>query len=115
MNLNYIKVGDYYLSNLTITEPKGVINKYEYLQLNYLKKHKKNLYMKLLMQDKLTNHLISVSKESQNRVDFLIENYKKIDGLTEKNKENNQLEWVKLMNNYKNLDEEIVLYELIYN
>ena len=67
------------------------------------------------MQDELTKHLVSVSEESQNRVDFLIENYKRIDGLTEKNKENNQLEWVKLMNNYKNLAEEIVLYELIYN
>ena len=71
--------------------------------------------MKLLMQDKLTNHLISVSNESQNRVDFLIENYKKLDGLTEKNKENNQLEWVKLMNNYKNMAEEIIKSELIYN
>lgn len=67
--------------------------------------------MKLLMQDKLTNHLISVSNESQNRVDFLIENYKKFDGLTE----NNQLEWVKLMNNYKNMAEEIIKSELIYN
>ena len=115
MNLNYTKIGDYFLPNLALPEPNGVINKYGYLRLNYLKKHKKNLYMKLLMQDKLTNHLISVSKESQNRVDFLIENYKKFDGLTEKNKENNQLEWIKMMNNYKNLAEEIVLQELIYN
>ena len=102
MRLNYTKVGDYFLPNLAITEPKRVINKYGYLRLNYLKKHKKNQYMKLLMQDKLTSHLISVSEESQNRVNILIENYKKLDGLTEKNKKNNQLEWVKLMNNYKN-------------
>ncbi|MDO5569145.1 MAG: TnpV protein [bacterium] len=27
---------------------------------------------------------------------------------------NNQLEWVKLMNNYKNMAEEIILKELIY-
>lgn len=115
MRLNYTKVGDYFLPNLAITEPNGAINKYGYLRLDYLKKHKKNLYRNLLMQDELTKHLVSVSEESQNRVDFLIENYKRIDGLTEKNKENNQLEWVKLMNNYKNLAEEIVLYELIYN
>ena len=31
-----------------------------------------------------------------------------------KNKENNQLEWVKLMNNYNNTAEEIILKELIY-
>lgn len=115
MTLNYTKVGDYFLPNLTITESNGVINKYGYLRLNYLKEYKKNLYRTLLMQDKLTNHLISVSNESQNRVGFLIENYKKFDGLTEKNKENNQFEWVKMMNNYKNMAEEIVLHELIYN
>lgn len=115
MKLNYTKVGDYFLPNIVITETNGVINKYGYLRLDYLKKHKKTVYMKLLMQDKLTNHLVSVSEENQNRVDFLIENYKKIDELTEKNKEDNQFEWVKLMNNYKNLAEEIVLHEQIYN
>ena len=34
--------------------------------------------------------------------------------LSEKNKNDNQLEWVKLMNNYKNMAEEIILKELIY-
>lgn len=33
MKLNYIKVGDYFLPNLMITEPKGIINKYGYLRL----------------------------------------------------------------------------------
>lgn len=115
MKLNYIKVGDYFLPNLTIIEPKGIINKYGYLRLNYLKNYKKTLYMELLLDDKLTNHLISVSKNAKNKVKFLIENYKKIDKLTEKNKANNQLEWVKMMNNYKNMAEEIVLKELIYS
>lgn len=115
MKLNYIKVGDYFLPNLTITEPKGIINKYGYLRLTYLKNYKKTLYMELLLEDKLTNHLISVSKNAENKVKFLIESYKKIDKLTEKNKANNQLEWVKMMNNYKNMAEEIVLHELIYN
>lgn len=115
MELNYTKIGDYFLPNLAIAEPKGVINKYGYLRLQYLKKHKKSLYTSLLIQDKLTNHLVSVSEECQNRVHFLIENYKKVDKLTEKIKTKNQFEWVKLMNNYRNMAEEIVLHELIYN
>lgn len=45
-----------------------------------------------------------------------MENYKKSDRkLSEKNKELNQLEWVKLMNIYKYMAEEIILNELIYN
>lgn len=115
MKLNYIKAEEYFLPNLIVTEPKGDINKYGYLRLNYLKNYKKALYIELLLKDKLTNHLISVSIKAINKVNFLIENYKKIDKLTEKNKDNNQLEWVKMMNNYKNMAEEIVLNELIYN
>ena len=44
-----------------------------------------------------------------------MESYKKSDEkLSEKSKKINQLEWVKLMNNYKNSAEGIVLKELIY-
>ncbi len=115
MKLNYIKVGNYLLPNLVTNNQNGGINKYGYLRLNYLKEHKKGLYTSLILQDKLTNHLVSVSNECEIRVNFLIENYKKMDKLTEKKKENNQIEWVKMMNNYKNMAEEIVLNEIIYN
>ena len=116
MKLNYTKVGDYVLPNLTIQNQNyGKINKYGYLRLNYLKKHKKGLYTALLMQDKLTNHLLSVSNECEVRLNTLMENYKKSNELlSEKNKSTNQLEWVKLMNNYRNCAEEIILKELIY-
>ena len=67
------------------------------------------------MKNQLANHLFSVSNEAENRVNFLIENYKKQYKLTEKTKETNPLEWVKFMNNYKNMAEESVLNELIYN
>lgn len=116
MKLNYIKVGDYLLPNLTIKNQNyEKINKYGYLRLNYLKKHKKVLYTTLLMQDNLTNHLVSVSNECEERLKTLMDNYIKSDNkLSEKNKEINQLEWVKLMNNYKDCAEEIILKELIY-
>ena len=116
MKINYTKVGDYLLPNLTVNETKGVINKYGYLRLNYLKEYKKGIYTSLLMQDKLTNHLVSVSNECEEKFKTLMENYKKSDKLlSEKNKSINQLEWVKIMNNYKNMAEEILLSELIYN
>ena len=67
------------------------------------------------MQDELTNHLVSVSNECEERFNILIENYEKSDEkLSEKSKANNQIEWVKLMNNYRNCAEEIILKELIY-
>lgn len=116
MKLNYTKVGDYLLPNLTIkSQNYGKINKYGYLRLNYLKEQRRGLYTTLLMQDKLTNHLVSVSNECEDRFKTLMDNYIKNEKkLSEKNKENNQLEWIKLMNNYRNCAEEIILKELIY-
>ncbi len=67
------------------------------------------------MKDKLTNHLVSVSNECEDRFKILMDNYiKNNDKLSEKNKETNQLEWVKLMNNYRNCADEIIIKELIY-
>ena len=116
MELKYIKTGDYELPNLTLKgNKKGTINKYGMLRLDYLKSHKKALYATLLMKDKLNNHLVSVSKNAENLLNNLMESYKKSDEkLSEKSKEINQLQWVKLMNNYKNTEEEIILKELIY-
>ena len=116
MELKYTKIGDYELPNLTLNDnKKGTINKYGMLRLDYLKQHKKALYTTLLMKDELTNHLVSVSKNAENLLNNLIESYKKSnEKLSEKSKETNQIEWIKLMNNYKNTAEEILLKELIY-
>ena len=116
MELNYIKVDDYLLLNLTIEKQNNEkINKYGYLRLHYLKENNKPLYTTLLMKNKLTNHLVSVSIEAENRLNILMKQYKNFDKLlSEKNKMDNQLEWAKRMNNYKNMAEEVILRELIY-
>ena len=116
MKLIYTRNGNYLLPNLTIKNQntKG-INKYGYLRLHYLKENKKALYTTLLMTNELTNHLISVSKNSEDRLQMLMKNYKNSDErLSEKNKEINHIEWSKFMNNYKNMAEEIILKELIF-
>ncbi len=117
MELKYIKTGDYELPNLILNDnKKGTINKYGMLRLNYLKQHKKALYTTLLMKEELTNHLVSVSKDAENLLNNMMESYKNLDEkLSEKSKETNELEWVKLMNNYKNTAEEIILKEIIYS
>ena len=116
MELKYIKTGDSELPNLTLNDNKKVtINKYGMLRLDYLKEHKKALYTSLLMKDELTNHLISVSKNAEDLLNTLMENYKNTDErLSEKNKKINHIEWAKLMNNYKNTAEEIILKEYIF-
>ena len=115
--ITYTQVGDYKLPNLTIKETNDKpLNKYGLLKLDYLKKNKKALYQQLLMTNELNNFLFSVGNEAQEMVDRLMEDYIKNDSrLSEKEKQNDQLSWVRLMNNYKSCAEEIVLQELIYN
>lgn len=92
MELKYTRTGDYELPNLTLDDnKKGTINKYGILRLDYLRTHKKALYTTLLMKDELTNHLISVSKDTENLLNNLMKSYKKSDEkLSEKSKEINQ-------------------------
>lgn len=45
---------------------------------------------------------------------MLIKQFEERDNINEELKVNNQLEWVQMMNNYKNRAEEIVLNEIIY-
>lgn len=116
MKITYAKCGDYLLPNLILKSRKQEnLNKYGLMKLNYLKKNKYALYQQLLMQDKLYNHLFSVSIEAEEKVNYLINELIKSDNtITEELKVTNQMLWVQKMNNYKNIAEEIVLKELIY-
>ena len=92
------------------------LNKYGLLKLDYLKKNNKVLYQRLIIEDKLYTFLFSVGNEAQEMVDRLMDDYIKNDSrLSEKEKQQDQLSWVGIMNNYKSCAEEIVLQELIYN
>ena len=69
----------------------------------------------LKMINKLTHHLVLVSDSCESLYKILLEDYIKNDErLSEKSKELNSIEWTKLMNNYKNMAEEIVLNEYVF-
>lgn len=116
MEITYTKCGDYLLPNLILKPRKQEnLNKYGLMRLDYLKKNKSALYQQLLMQDKLYDHLFSVSIDAEDKVNYLInEMVKSDDSINENLKATNQLLWVQKMNNYKIIAEEIVLKELIY-
>ncbi len=100
---------------ITKDETKN-LNKYGLLKLDYLKKNNKVLYQRLIIEDKLYTFLFSVSKEAEEKLKLLINELAEKDkDLNENLKEENQLLWVQKMNNYKNIAEEIVLKELIFN
>ena len=116
MEIKYTRQGNYLIPNLYLEKDDncGRIGKYGILRLHFIAQNKQALYETLLMTNKLTHHLLLVSDSCESLYKILMEDYIKNDErLSEKSKELNPLEWTKLMNNYKNMAEEIVLNEYV--
>ena len=114
--IEYIRVGDYYIPNLTLPKPRrtGNIGKYGRLKLNYMKKHNIPEYTEMLLNNELNSYLLDIEDECKNKIEILIKQMAEKENVTEELKANNQLEWVGKMNSIKQSAEEIVLNELIY-
>lgn len=112
----YHKEGDYLIPNLAVKgiESEYHIGLYGSLKLEYMKKHQLGLYSDLILNGTLPAYLIEIDKTANDRVKNIINELAKAENVDENLKQNNQLEWVKCMNNIKNRAEEIILNELIY-
>lgn len=115
MNITYTKQGDYYIPDLALPKSQNVnIGRFGIMRLNYLKNDKKALYTSLLMSGELQKHLVDTDNECKQMLETIMNRLKKKEEITEKLKENNQLEWVKRMNMIRVLAEEVVTKNLIY-
>lgn len=112
--LSYALHGDYYFPNLIINEEKATYGKYGMLRKRYLKEHKSGYYQYLVLTGKLTEHLNQVDREAREAVERLVEQMAEKQGVTEQMKEGDSMEWVRRINNIKNIAEKMVLLETIY-
>ncbi|MGE9906998.1 TnpV protein [Lachnospiraceae bacterium SGI.231] len=112
--LNYTLYGDYYLPDLEINEEEPTYGKYGIMRKQFLKEHRSARYQYLVLTGKLTEHLNQVDKEVREKVEMLVEQMAEQWGVTEELKMRDQMEWVRRMNNIKNVAEEMVLLEIIY-
>ena len=72
------------------------------------------IYNQLILSGKLYAHLGEIEQTCQERVDHMIQQMKKAEGITEALKATDQMEWVRRMNSIHNRVEEIILTELVY-
>ena len=112
--LNYTLHGDYYLPDLEINEEEPTYGKYGIMRKQFLKKHRSARYQYLVLTGKLTEHLNQVDKEVREKVEMLVEQMAEQWGVTEELKMRDQMEWVRRMNNIKNVAEEMVISEIVY-
>lgn len=115
MGGTYTMVGDYYLPNLLPAEqeehPIGI---WEQRHLRYIKQHHKMRYTNLLTSGKLNGYLAEIDKQAEDMLFRLVKQMVEREGVTEKLKADNQMEWVARMNNVRSRAAEIVNSELVY-
>ena len=112
--MGYTLHGDYYLPDLVLREEEPTYGKYGMLRKQFLKEHRSAGYQYLLLTGKLNEHLNQADQEAREQVETLMEQMTEKQGVTEELKAQDQMEWVRLMNNIKASAEEIVLKNMIY-
>lgn len=112
--MSYTLHGDYYLPDLVLNEEEPIYGKYGRLRKQFLKEHRSARYQYLLLIGKLTEHLNQIDQEAREQVEMLMEQMVEKQGVTEELKVQDEMKWVRLMNNIKASAEEIVLKNTIY-
>ena len=102
------------MPDLVLNEEEPIYGKYGMLRKQFLKEHRLAKYQYLLLTGKLTEHLNQIDQEARKQVEILMEQMVKKQGATEELKAQDQMEWVRLMNNIKASAEEMVLKEILY-
>lgn len=116
MGGTYEQQGDYLIPCLTLpTEEEKSIGVWGQRHLRYLKTHRKIIYTNLITSGKLNSYLANIDEQAEDMFSRLVKHMTEREGVTEQLIANNQLEWVRLMNNIRNSATEIVTANLIYN
>ena len=111
----YTRVGDVLIPNLSIGEAKQKpIGKYGRMRKHYLKEEHPAIFSELLLSGKLYPHLLEIDEACEGRMELLVLQMAKREGVTETLKAADQMEWVRRMNSIHIRAEEIVLHELVY-
>lgn len=112
----YLKCGDYLIPDIGIPEEdRQPIGKYGLLRMAYLQEYRPGLYTRMLLAGKLMTHLQEVDRTAHERMECMIPQMAKQEGVTERMKASDQMEWVRRMNSIRNRVEETILTELIYD
>ena len=116
MGGTYTQQGDCYLPNLVLptekeTRPIGV---WRQRHLRYLKQCHRITYANLLTSGKLNSYLVDIDERAENMFLRLVKQMAEHEGVTERLKAENQMEWVGQINNIRICATEIVNQVIIF-
>ena len=96
MNITYTQNGDYIIQNIVIRKTKP-IGHYGRLRKAYLETYRPVLFNELVLSDTLYEHCAEIDEAARNRMELIVPELVKRNGVTEQLKAENQMEWVRQM------------------
>ena len=116
MGGTYREENGYLIPKLTLPGEEQVeIGVWGQRHLRYIKQYHKVRYINLLTSGKLNGYLADIDKQAEDMFFRLVEQVAEREGVTERLKAGNQMEWVARMNNIRSRATEIVNHDIIYN
>ena len=113
MELTYTMQGDYLIPDLTVPEsPK--LGKHGMLRRTFLREHRDGIYTGMLLNGTLNSHLEEVDRQANEMMERLTRQMAEKQGVTERLKAEDQMQWVQMMNSIRHSAEEVILNDLIY-
>ena len=108
--------GDYYLPCVKLPEgEQQPVGLWGQRHLRYIKQNHKVFYLNLLTSGKLNGYLSDLDKQAEDMFSRLVKQMAEREGVTEKLKAENQMEWVGRMNNIHSRAKEVINNELIFS
>lgn len=112
--LTYHREGDYLIPDL-VPPPFPTVGIWGIRRRDFLRKHHDGIYTGMLLSGKLNAHLEEIDHSANEMFELLMVKCAEREGVTENLKVENQMEWVRRMNNIGARVEETVSQELIYS
>jgi len=114
--IHYTLHGDYYFPDLDLPDsPRQTIGRYGRMRKAYLEEHRPGLYERLLLSGKLYDHLVETDQVCRDRMERIITQMARAEGINEQLKASDQLGWISRMNSIRHRVEEMLLAELVFD
>lgn len=110
----YQKAGDYYLPCFELPKQEQAIGVWGIRHRQFLKENKAAIYEALLLTGKLNGYLADIDRQAQEMFDNLCQELAENWNITEDQKANDPIHWIRGMNSVRSTAREIVDEELIY-
>ncbi len=114
MNVTYTTVGSIQIPNLVLDpSPDTPIGKYGRMRKRFLEQRHDGTFTALVLSGKLTEHLLDIERTAKEQLESTVRQLAAAEGVTERMKAADQMEWLRRINSIRTRAEELALREII--